>query len=1093
MNTQPTIVILTALDSEYTAVLAYLKNPQGQQYKGSNYQLGDYVTPHQQRWQVVVRKQADQGNPAAAQETERAINGFQPQYVFFVGVAGGIKDVALGDVVAAKTVKGYEKGKVHSNETIVRGDVHHASPALQELANKVVNQARWQDKLPATNKTRSKAIVEIIASGEKVVTDPEFAGLTKACSDAVATEMEGIGFLQTIHQNQYVQGIVIRGISDLLVKTPEHDETWQPIAARNAAAFAFAMLDELAPVTTTSVPVTTSVTSSQPQPLFRIPLPRNEYFTGREDILTQIHETLPHRPVAVCGLGGLGKTQVAVEYAYQHQAEYTHVFWLSAHDNVVLQTGVEAIAKDLGLHQPLPPDEVRAWVKEKFSHTLNWLLVVDNADELVQIQQVFTELLPLPLTTGQVLLTTRQQSPPSPLTPLTLDTLTDDQGAELLLRRTHNLESKSSDLDHARTLSHTLQGLPLALAQAAAYLYQRRCGYQKYLTLYQQNAARLLKERGKLIFDQDHPLPVATTWQVSLAQIQQQQPRALELLHYCAFLSSAGIPEEVLLKVLDIEAFDLEDWLDPILSYSLLTRDSDSQQVRIHSLVQTILRSELGEEKRRELVEQLVSVVGDLFPDPRPIENWPDCERLVSCALACAEGIQRYQIESEIAARLLNQTGYYLNERGDYATTLPLYERALEIHERVLGTDHPSTATSLNNLAELYRTTGQYEQALPLYERALEIRERVLGADHPDTATSLNNLAGLYQATGQYEQVLPLSERALEIRERVLGTDHPDTAQSLNNLALLYQATGQYEQALPLYQRALEIDERVLGKDHSGTATDLNNLAMLYKATGQYEQALPLFERALEIRERVLGTDHPDTAQSLNNLALLYDATGQYEQALPLSQRALEIRKRVLGTDHPDTAGSLNNLAALYDATGQYEQALPLYKQALEIRERVLGKDHPDTAQSLNNLALLYYSTGQYEQALPLYQRALEIHERVLGTDHPNTAQSLDNLAALYYATGQYAQALPLFQHALEIRERVLGTDHPDTATSLNNLAGLYYATGQYEQALPLFQRALTILKKTLGEQHPNTQTCTRSYQKLLRQMASQGGEGKES
>ncbi len=903
MNSQPTIVILTALPLEYEAVVAYLPQRR-KEIKSDNtiYEIGDYVTP-KASWQVVVGKLAAQGNYQAARETEWAITHFAPTYMFFVGIAGGLKDVHLGDVVAASLVRGYESGKTEEDKWKPRVSVEHSSHALLQLAQNLANESQWLKKLFTPAQSAPKAWVCPIASGEKVVASRAFlAQLQETCSDAVAVEMEALGFLGTFRAKPQVQGIVIRGISDLVVDKSQSDaKGWQPIAARNAAAFAFAMLDELSPVTTTSVPVIASVTSSQPQPLFRLPLPRNDYFTGREDILTQIHETLPQGPVAVCGLGGLGKTQVAVEYAYQHQGEYTYVFWLSANDNVVLQTGVEAIAKDLGLTGQLSPDQVRAWVKEKFSHPPNWLLVVDNADELIQIQQVFKEFLPLPLTTGQVLLTTRQQAPPPPLKRVTLETLTDDQGAELLLRRTHDLESKSSDLENARTLSHTLQGLPLALAQAAAYLYQRRCGYQKYLTLYQQNATRLLKERGNLIFDQDHPLPVATTWQVSLAQIQQQQPRALELLHYCAFLSSTGIPEEVLLKVLDIEEFDLEDWLNPILSYSLLTRDSNSQQVQIHSLVQTILRSELGEEKGRALVEQLVGVVKDLFPDSDVIDNWPHCERLVPSALACAEGIQRYQIESEIAALLLNQTGYYLHQRGDYATTLPLYQRALEITERVLGTYHPLTATSLNNLAELYRATDQYEQALPLYKQALKIHERVLGTDHPSTATSLNNLAALYDATRQYEQALSLYQQALEIRERVLGKDHPDTATSLNNLALLYDATGQYEQALPLYKRALEIRERMLGKDHPSTAISLNNLALLYDATGQYEQALPLYKRALEIKERVLGTDHPSTATSLNNLAGLYRTTGQYEQALRLSERALTIFKNRLGEQHPTT------------------------------------------------------------------------------------------------------------------------------------------------------------------------------------------------
>jgi tetratricopeptide (TPR) repeat protein/nucleoside phosphorylase len=935
-----TVVFLTALPLEYGAVVAYLPQRR-KEIKSDNtiYEIGEYVTP-KAAWQVVVGKLAAQGNYQAARETEWAIGHFAPTYMFFVGIAGGLKDVQLGDVVAASFVRGYEGGKTEDDKWKPRVSVEHPSHKLLQLAQNLASESQWLRKLFTPAQPAPKAWVCPIASGEKVGASQAFlAQLQETCSDAVAVEMEALGFLGTFRAKPQVQGIVIRGISDLVVDKSKTDAVGcQPIAARNAAAFAFAMLDELAPVTTTSVPVTASVTSSQPQPLFRIPLPRNEYFTGREDILTQIHETLPHRPVAVCGLGGLGKTQVAVEYAYQHQGEYTYVFWLAAHDNVTLQMGVEAIAKDLGLHQPLPPDEVRAWVKEKFSHTPNWLLVVDNADELVQIQQVFTELLPLPLTTGQVLLTTRQQAPPSPLTPLTLDTLTDDQGAELLLRRTRDLESKSSDVENARTLSHTLQGLPLALAQAAAYIYEMQCSYSHYLTLYEKDAARLLKERGNLVFDNDHPLPVATTWKISIDQIQGQQPRALELLYYCAFLAPTGIPEEILMKALtsrphwsmkwlpfrllakviggvsQVAKIDFDILLKPILSYSLLTRDSDSQQVRIHSLVQTILRSELGEEKGRALVEQLVSVVKDLFPSfgfENWREEWAQAERLVPSALACAEGIQRYQIESEIAVLLLNQTGYYLQQRGDYATTLPLYERALEIGERVLGKDHPLTATSLNNLADLYRATGQYEQALPLSQRALEIWERVLGTDHPSTATSLNNLAALYDSTGQYEQALPLYERALEITERVLGKDHPSTATSLNNLAALYDSTGQYEQALPLYERALEIRERVLGKDHPDTAQSLNNLAVLYRATGQYEQALPLYQRALEIRERVLGTDHPDTAISLWWLAVFYGSQGEYEKALSFYERALTILKKTLGEQHPNTQTCTENYQGL--------------------------------------------------------------------------------------------------------------------------------------------------------------------------------------
>ncbi|CAK9099730.1 Nephrocystin-3 [Durusdinium trenchii] len=434
-------------------------------------------------------------------------------------------------------------------------------------------------------------------------------------------------------------------------------------------------------------------------------------------------------------------------------------------------------------------------------------------------------------------------------------------------------------------------------------------------------------------------------------------------------------------------------------------------------------------------------------------------------------------------ANSLNNLALLYTAMGDSAQAEPLYQQALEIKERVLGTDHPDYATSLNNLATLYDSMGDDARAEPLMRQALEIRERVLGADHPRYATSLNSLAVLYHRMGDFAQAEPLYQQALEIRQRVLGTDHPDYATSLHNLAGVYKNMGDYAKAEPRYQQALEIRRRVLGTDHPHYATSLNNLARLYKAMGDYARAEPLYQQALEIRQRVLGTDHPDYAANLHNLAALYQSQGNFAQAEPLYRQALEIRERVLGTDHPSYATSLNNLAALYGAMGAYARAEPLYRQALEINKKVLGTEHPSYASSLNNLAALYQAMGDFANAEPLMRQALEINRKVLGTDHPSYATSLHNLALLHESMGDSANAEPLYQQALEIRERVLGTDHPDYAANLHNLAALYQSQGNFAQAEPLMRQALEIYERVLGTDHPDYATSLNNLALLYNNM----------
>jgi len=411
--------------------------------------------------------------------------------------------------------------------------------------------------------------------------------------------------------------------------------------------------------------------------------------------------------------------------------------------------------------------------------------------------------------------------------------------------------------------------------------------------------------------------------------------------------------------------------------------------------------------------------------------------------------------ESELVeVRGLNEQIFRYYAKRQYKQAIPLAQRALSITNKELGSNHPETAASLNNLGMLYFKIGAYAEAQPLYERALVIRERVLGHEHPDTVVSISNLAGLLLAIADYTHAELLDQRALAITEKTQGFAHPATALSLNNLAELYQTIGSYAKAEQLYRRALAINENVFGPKHPYTAISLNNLAEIYRLTGDYVKAELLYLRSIAIKEQVLGPDHPDLVVTLGSLATVYQVTGSYAKAEAMFQRALAIAEKSSGPDDLNTARAANNLGHLYFAMLAYGKAELLYQRALAIFEHVLGRKHPNVAVCLNNLAELYRASGAYAKAEPFYQRALMIKEEAFGPEHPETAVSLNNLAGFYFNTGAYARATAPYERALAIREKALGSEHIETAQSINNLAALYQATGAYAQAEPLLERA---------------------------------------
>src|SRR5450755_2730787 len=643
----------------------------------------------------------------------------------------------------------------------------------------------------------------------------------------------------------------------------------------------------------TSVPFPTAPVPSGPllerptfpgslPPIWNVPYPQNLLFTGREELLTPLATTLHtdqptalSQPQAISGLGGIGKTQLALEYAYQHRQEYQAVLWAQADTRENLISSYLTIAALLNLPEKSEQESARviAAVKAWLQRNTGWLLILDNADDLTLAR----DFLP-PSPGGHVLLTTRAQATGRFARYLEIDILSTELGALFLLRRAGKLapdapleQAKIAKQVYAKEICEELGGLPLALDQAGAYIEETQCNLSDYQQRYQTRRARLLQRRGGLV--PDHPDSVATTWSLAFEKVEQANPAAADLLRLCAYLAPDAIPEEIitrgaahlgpLLEPVASDPTDLDEAIAALGTYSLMRRDATEKTLSMHRLVQAVLKDQMNTQDRKLWAQQAVRAVNAAFPKVEH-QNWPQCNQLLPHALLCAELIAQEQMNAPEAARLLNQTGDYLNARARYTEAEPLYVRALAICEQQVGPQHPTTATSLNNLALLYDNQGKYEQAEPLYQRALSIYEQQVGPLHPDTAQSLNNLALLYNNQGKYEQAEPLYQRALAINEQQVGPQHPRTATSLNNLAELYRAQGKDEQAEPLLQRALSIHERQLGPQHPDTASSLNNLAGLYQDQGKDEQAEPLYVRALAIHEQQVGPHHPDTATSLN-------------------------------------------------------------------------------------------------------------------------------------------------------------------------------------------------------------------------------------
>ncbi|OBT50677.1 hypothetical protein VE04_08704 [Pseudogymnoascus sp. 24MN13] len=723
---------------------------------------------------------------------------------------------------------------------------------------------------------------------------------------------------------------------------------------------------------------------------------RVNHFIAREEPLREIDATYEHSSVEdaavviLFGMGGSGKTQLALEYCQRTKASgrFTSIFWVDASNlasiaqgfaaiaGIISETNVELANAEASIQ--LVTDTISRWQTP-------WLIVFDNFDQPSAFKgRNMKDYFPRGKK-GAILLTSRNAGAQRLGHMITVTSMSPSEGLNLLLQRSKSKDTEENNLVGTEIV-HRLGCLALAIDQAGAYISARGLALNLYLDHYNHRREIVWKEtpelwdyRRKLSdTETETSLSVFTTWEMSFEQINGDgnSRRSKEhLLTICAFFNNKDIFEGLFLTYFKLES---PEWLK-IFGTKGTWDTFDFQDV-------------LSELSNLSLLQSLqTKAVGAYFSLHPLIQDWMKL-RLNS------QDRQRYAMEA------ISMLDVFIRNRGSIKLTVEL-KRTIVSHldasiqndpsslEDGLGTQYLMDTAS--SFASFYKEQGRYAEAEQLYGQSLQEKENHLGSEHPSTLGTVENLAMVYRKQGRYDEAEKLYKRALVGNETQLGPEHPETLWTLGNLAIVYRKQGRYKEAEELYGRVLAGNEEQLGPEHYNTLRTLQNLANVYREQGRYNEAEQLFKRVLAENEKCLTPEHPDTLWTLGNLAIVYRKQGRYEEAEKLYGRVLVGNEKHLGPDHPSTLRNVLNLANVYSDQGRYTEAEELYRRSLLGREKQLGLEHPSTLATVESFADAYKKQGCYIKAEQLYKRALIGNKKQLGPSHPNTLRTMKNLASI--------------------------------------------------------------------------------------------------
>ncbi|WP_405907873.1 FxSxx-COOH system tetratricopeptide repeat protein [Streptomyces sp. NBC_00828] len=845
--------------------------------------------------------------------------------------------------------------------------------------------------------------------------------------------------------------------------------------------------------------------------------PRNVSFTGRSALLERMRDSLgnssnvPSTPYALYGLGGVGKTQIALEYVHRFGADYDLVWWIPSEQNELIISSLAELAGRLGLRVGDDAAQAAQEAREHLRQSgagLRWLLVFDNADEPHEVSRHF------PGGNGHILVTSRNQTWLQYSDALEVDPFLREESVEHLLRRAAGLSAEDAD-----RVAAAVGDLPLALDQAGAWLAETGTPVDTYLEELEQQAEQVLS------FSQpaNYPQPVAATWNVSIDRLKQRSPAAVRLLQLCAFFAAEPISMKLLygdemIKVLSHEDPSLQEKMvlgrviQEIGRFALAKVDRATESIQVHRLVQAVIRAQLSPQQQDEAQHVVHRILAGARPTgEEPIDDpenraafaaiWPHLE--ASEASGCDEPKTR---------QLLIDRVRYQYSRGDLSAALALGQQmrtawetqlterrgqiaALEkqiadARTRTGGADESDLqelavqeryVTNLQiqilylcfHISNVLRSLGKYVEAERLGEDTLTRQRVLLPPDHPHILMTTSGLAMDLGSIGRFTEALEMAIEAYNGFKESFGEDYPRTLFANNNRAVCLRMLGRYGEAREVDQEIY--DQRLnnnTGADHPHTLVSATNLGRDLREVGEYATSLSLLRSSYEAYQRLFGDTYPETLRTAKSLAVSLRKAGQVDEALTITHQTREhYRVRETPESAPDVLDCALNYATDLYATGSRDKALALARQILPQYQQAPGVRHPATLAAANNLGIFLRGSSEPEKARLLLEETLATLRDVLGEDHPYSLSCAVNLANVLAEQGEFQRAEELERVAVTGFQPILGQNHPDTIVCRANLALTLRALGRIPEADQLQEQARYDLARLLGENHPHTES----------------------